>query len=1851
MSQRRSRSSSPPCPPQQQDDDDPHDVLTQARKNLQALLDSGVSPYMLLSRVDEAHTATGWQQEQSLQPRPIPFQQPQSDIAPLPPAPGSLIPAIASDTNLPVSASSSSATSTTATPKAEIKSEMSPERPSSSISHYPASIYSVSSRSSGRASIWSTSSGQSSTSRYSNPTIQIQPSLPLSPASVVNSLVGRPTSTTSRKSIYFCTSCECIFRRKYDWKRHEDEYHERWRKYPCPDCTRSFWDSNSFSYHHKNCHGCNPCTHAEQIVRYLRKRKYWACGFCCALHPARERHVEHVARHFESGLTKGDWTHSRVIYGLLHQPLVREAWDRLVESKRPKHNENRERFSWVYSETRRAYSENGGPHQLQDILEFFSGDESEARQVAHLAYDLANIFSPDSAPEDPFWTFLLDRSLFPSQPYPTTLQPSPDSISDGISHSRFRSPIVPPMLGSTPSLDGSLELQSSVIPPAMAAGECPIYPQIRPEPLSFGDWETLTGSFMGEQTTHVQQRQPTTGTTSADWGMLSHCNGPQATPRSLLENPEPVSIHEDVNHMTAENSDSWSIIFLKPKVFVQELANDMFCRTRSGSVDEAIRKRVSMSLPDLLVAFAIKFGLDGPSKKHRDVAYFVFCHKFEIAKSFAEFCFERDQQDAAAGPVDSDDTYLERLKNLWLTNDNPPMPQHTEEINKPELEGPRPQESHISFTQPNPETRVNRSPSEGPIEMIENQDGEMPEIWLLSLREFVYKTRAYAWLLSRLDSEYRLCPTEPNSLRAIREGVMSSLPFNRTIGGDTTVQRCYARYELKWDILGFFETQGYSEMPYRVFESVITLTGSCLDAQAATCAQYLRQTWPSTGEAMIRLLKGVLLEEEGRPHSCKMSDGTILVAWRERSTFVVEVDGDNISVVEAAEQLGWLGAAFRASPRRSGLVYCTPTITNIRQYSTVQEETLADITCEIGFTMEEVSKHASNGNGQCWHNIFRNPVIVKGYPIPHRVERETGLEVSLNIMAGLAGTERFDRFKDLMYIKGFSTMLVPTKRNGNMLYWHLIYKEDEGRISYLDDYVDQKQHVHSADLDALRHVLGWCSEANLYAGKNFFNMYLSSTSNIKHLTGSAKAEFPSTYLRLPKPHKGCALADTEVSAGRLIQGGPAFSIGNKDMPARVSRGGYIPGLEWISTKFVLLWDEDDKRGWLMNGASALLHVLRASLEYTGKGKFRSALLCSGEDLEDSPRPFTADAAVDVLINPLNLGLKLYREGDGHILLQSLVERFYNVMEKMIDHQMDIAGRCGRNLSETPRGYLEGWDFEDLAKKRDPLYPCVANLTAAGRGWVDFTRSIHAVTLIGRGFGDIIQPAGPNVCEKWAKLPKQQYYISSLVSDLAEVMRVHGNCAADHFRLSDDLIWHTPTTIFTICQCKEGLGGNHCEPVQTIFPLSLSTRLPPRKHPIPNGHGAVIFGHNSHFSWVWGDSGHPQETRRRENASLCSVVEMEFDSPNDSGIGLSLASSRSEGQRSSRSESSNRRSTRVPSDSDNEAMMQEPSDFVKQKKYSRGQYKVGIICALPKELMAVRALFDENHDNLPASKFDTNSYSLGMMEHHWVVAACLPSGEYGTNSAAAAAANMRRSFKSIRFCLLVGIAGGVPSDKNDIRLGDVVVSRPTGNWSGVIQYDLGKEKEGRPFERTGSLRPPPRALSTAVSSLRSDPTLPTDPLFPYLQTIHARLAGFPQYKPPDKPDVLPRTACVSCRDHQVYREHCSHPVHRVPRQTTAPVIHYGLIASGNRVVKDAATRDQLADDGVLCVEMEAAGVINTVDCLVIRGICDYCDVQKDDDWQEYAAAVAAAYAKLLLRYVAHEKIKAGRRKWKFRMTNS
>ncbi|KAK5988600.1 Receptor-interacting serine/threonine-protein kinase 4 [Cladobotryum mycophilum] len=311
-----------------------------------------------------------------------------------------------------------------------------------------------------------------------------------------------------------------------------------------------------------------------------------------------------------------------------------------------------------------------------------------------------------------------------------------------------------------------------------------------------------------------------------------------------------------------------------------------------------------------------------------------------------------------------------------------------------------------------------------------------------------------------------------------------------------------------------------------------------------------------------------------------------------------------------------------------------------------------------------------------------------------------------------------------------------------------------------------------------------------------------------------------------------------------------------------------------------------------------------------------------------------------------------------------------------------------------------------------------------------------------------------------------------------------------------------------------------------------------------------------------------------------------------------------------------------------------------------KYTVGWICAVPCELTAARAMLDEEHAQLKSQpKHDENNYTLGCIGEHCVVIACLP--EYGTNRAAIAAKSMQSTFPSLRFGLMVGIGGGVPSEENDIRLGDLAVSLPSEQGGGVIQYDLGKVEVGE-FRRLGTLNKPPVLLRTAITSLRATRNLGkqisalVDEVFQEDEDEDDECDEVWTY-PGAKEDTLFDASYTHASNKRTCHV-CSQEagpkdlVQRNARKTKNPRIHYGNIASGNSVMKNGLKRDEIGEkDNVICFEMEAAGLMDDFPCLVIRGICDYADSHKNKKWQPYAAAVAAAFANKLLFVISPQAV--------------
>lgn len=331
----------------------------------------------------------------------------------------------------------------------------------------------------------------------------------------------------------------------------------------------------------------------------------------------------------------------------------------------------------------------------------------------------------------------------------------------------------------------------------------------------------------------------------------------------------------------------------------------------------------------------------------------------------------------------------------------------------------------------------------------------------------------------------------------------------------------------------------------------------------------------------------------------------------------------------------------------------------------------------------------------------------------------------------------------------------------------------------------------------------------------------------------------------------------------------SFAIGERDRPIHITPDDYISYLKWIQQKAVVLWDEGDKRGWLLNGLDALFHLLRTSLEGCRTDDFNSEFVFDFSKFNVHMENNKVSAR-RTLLDQGNRRLRMYVRDEipetSYTTLQDRVMKLIGTLEMIFDHQCKIQTSKGINAKLRLRRHLEGWGFRDLALGHD-LDLRVAPLNTGSLSWLEFTREIGAVTLFGKGFGELIIPApGSNrrSCQKWGTVPKGKYYLCAGVDDILRIMGKHTgsgeeneDVAVKFMPLTTQLRWLNPSPKghpFSDCPCSTkdsptAPWKTNCCPVQYIISSTITTipRFFNIRHPILPSHlesyrnGAVVFG--------------------------------------------------------------------------------------------------------------------------------------------------------------------------------------------------------------------------------------------------------------------------------------------------------------------------------------------------------------------------------------------------------------------------
>lgn len=309
-----------------------------------------------------------------------------------------------------------------------------------------------------------------------------------------------------------------------------------------------------------------------------------------------------------------------------------------------------------------------------------------------------------------------------------------------------------------------------------------------------------------------------------------------------------------------------------------------------------------------------------------------------------------------------------------------------------------------------------------------------------------------------------------------------------------------------------------------------------------------------------------------------------------------------------------------------------------------------------------------------------------------------------------------------------------------------------------------------------------------------------------------------------------------------------MAIGTKDQPTHVPRDDFITRLENHRCVFFVLWDTDDKRGWLLSGNHVLLHLVREFLYDKANDKeWSGGFLCR----QDSLKTELLDSPFQILKNDHNRRLRLYtgkheekdkyklgehnNEGNlspddsrTYFTMEQLVEQFLDVLEKVTDCQKKSTQQQGYKLEKKAfkqmkarhKNYIQGYDFRKIIQRRSEHQRVefeIDNIPLGTTGWRDLITEIHATPLFGRCFGDILRPfSDDKSCKHWSVLPKGQSYLAMTVDDLSIIIKEYGGEISQNLiRITRKIYLHSPADPIRTCSCVKA--KYRCDYCQILIP--------------------------------------------------------------------------------------------------------------------------------------------------------------------------------------------------------------------------------------------------------------------------------------------------------------------------------------------------------------------------------------------------------------------------------------------------
>lgn len=512
-------------------------------------------------------------------------------------------------------------------------------------------------------------------------------------------------------------------------------------------------------------------------------------------------------------------------------------------------------------------------------------------------------------------------------------------------------------------------------------------------------------------------------------------------------------------------------------------------------------------------------------------------------------------------------------------------------------------------------------------------------------------------------------------------------------------------------------------------------------------------------------------------------------------------------IIELAQQLCWIGSAVNTSPFGEQLAYARPLL----------QERSFQTSCsrfEISFTHQPLQATET----ACWLPLFCGATIACGFPIPDRGD-EVGLEIPLELLAGISGVCRAVEYEGGVVMKGFSHMFVPVRKEQDRVQWHVIASLDpEIRLSYRDALSRCENRallgeLSLGDLSQSRAFVGWCSLATSRLGSELTNF-----ENIDY-SGAVNAD---SAVRCA----GGSLGFQQFGMASLD-----FKLGAKDGKCHFQRSGpYQRIVSAAERTSVVLYDNGEQRAWLVPASGVMLHVAQHR-------HWLEPFTVNGKKIKPDTNCPPGSSAKELLLKNSSVRLS---DADEYTF-KDMILNIWSLLEFLIDQNViRDCNALGAPIKGTLREYLYGFEYKAVVEERSPLRLKQILLGKTHGGWPQLVRDIDALVLLADGFEDIILPAeegNTRLCHSWQRVPKGQDYLATSTKTLKDLYDVAGCRLNRKYLTSTQLLWHQgDSRLFDDCEETKAC---QCNRLQQIIPKSAIGAITTPGRLADNG--AVIFG--------------------------------------------------------------------------------------------------------------------------------------------------------------------------------------------------------------------------------------------------------------------------------------------------------------------------------------------------------------------------------------------------------------------------